>query len=99
MMIQLASNLNRKLTAKQQPEVSIRFIFFDGEEAFVEWGPHDSIYGAKHLADKWAREPYPEGGGDSNQLDRMVSGNYSPRNELIFRMEMENRCKKAISPA
>lgn len=29
------------------------FIFFDGEEAFKEWGPNDSIYGSKHLAEKW----------------------------------------------
>jgi len=27
--------------------------FFDGEEAFGEWTDTDSIYGARHLAEKW----------------------------------------------
>ena len=31
-------------------------IFFDGEEAFVEWSDTDSIYGAKHLAKRWDDE-------------------------------------------
>lgn len=49
------------------------FIFFDGEEAFKEWGPNDSIYGAKHLARVWhnkrtldAREEH------ISELDKMV---------------------------
>lgn len=33
--------------------VGIKIVFFDGEEALKEWGPNDSIYGAKHLASKW----------------------------------------------
>jgi len=28
--------------------------FFDGEEAFHDWTETDSIYGARHLAEKWA---------------------------------------------
>jgi glutaminyl-peptide cyclotransferase len=31
-------------------------IFFDGEEAIVEWTDEDSIYGARHLASKWSNE-------------------------------------------
>lgn len=37
---------------KNQDSLSLKLIFFDGEEAFVNWGPNDSIYGAKHLAHK-----------------------------------------------
>ena len=29
---------------------------FEGEEAFVQWSENDSIYGAKHLAEKWATQ-------------------------------------------
>ncbi len=29
------------------------FVFFDGEEAFVEWSTFDSTYGSRHLAKKW----------------------------------------------
>jgi len=35
---------------------TIQMIFFDGEEAFVNWSNYDSIYGAKHLAAKWELE-------------------------------------------
>lgn len=27
--------------------------FFDGEEALVEWGPDDGLYGSTHLVDRW----------------------------------------------
>jgi len=36
---------------------TIQMIFFDGEEAFENWTSTDSIYGARHLADKWEKEP------------------------------------------
>ncbi|KAL7677619.1 hypothetical protein ACOME3_003855 [Neoechinorhynchus agilis] len=32
------------------PKVGVKLVFFDGEEAFVEWTNTDSIYGAKKLA-------------------------------------------------
>lgn len=55
-------------------DVSLMFIFFDGEEAFEEWGPNDSIYGAKHLAKQWhsKRSVYEGEGNDFSELDRMV---------------------------
>src|SRR4051794_23723275 len=31
-------------------------VWFDGEEAYVEWGPADGTYGSRHLAEKWAAE-------------------------------------------
>ena len=34
----------------------MQLIFFDGEEAFVSWTDTDSIYGARHLAKRWASE-------------------------------------------
>jgi Zn-dependent M28 family amino/carboxypeptidase len=30
--------------------------WFDGEEAFGEWSATDSLYGSRHLAERWARE-------------------------------------------
>ncbi|KAK0094930.1 hypothetical protein PV326_009595 [Microctonus aethiopoides] len=53
-LINLATVMKEQLKQlKRNPEVSLMFIFFDGEEAFKKWGPNDSIYGAKHLAKKW----------------------------------------------
>jgi len=31
-------------------------VFFDGEEAFVQWSDTDSLYGSRHLAGKWAAD-------------------------------------------
>lgn len=49
------------------------FIFFDGEEAFEEWGPNDSIYGAKHLAGEWHNKTTVYGNRKRiSELDKMV---------------------------
>lgn len=50
--------------------VGLMVIFFDGEEAFKEWGPTDSIYGSRHLAQKWAQQNYKNG----KEIQRIVSG-------------------------
>lgn len=35
---------------------SIWLVWFDGEEAFKEWSPADSLYGSRQLAEKWQRD-------------------------------------------
>jgi len=35
-------------------DMTLQLVFFDGEEAFHDWTDTDSIYGARHLAEKWA---------------------------------------------
>lgn len=52
MMLNLAKTMKNILKqARNNQDLSLKLIFFDGEEAFVNWGPNDSIYGAKHLAE------------------------------------------------
>lgn len=34
-------------------EHGLTLAFFDGEEALVEWGPDDGLYGSTHLVDSW----------------------------------------------
>ena len=41
---------------KNRPGYSIWLVWLDGEEAIKRWSDSDSVYGAKHLADKWQRE-------------------------------------------
>ena len=41
------------LLAERTLDHEIRLVFFDGEEAFVEWSERDSLYGSRHLAAKW----------------------------------------------
>ncbi|KAF9469303.1 hypothetical protein BDZ94DRAFT_1152081 [Collybia nuda] len=75
MMLDLAEALNPLLEEREVrleageeededvADTTLQLVFFDGEEAFVEWTDTDSIYGARHLADKWAStylEPHPK---------------------------------------
>jgi glutaminyl-peptide cyclotransferase len=34
----------------------VYLVFFDGEEAYGEWSDTNSLYGSRHLAEKWAGE-------------------------------------------
>jgi glutaminyl-peptide cyclotransferase len=34
----------------------VYLVFFDGEEAFHEWSDTDSLYGSRHLAEKWTAD-------------------------------------------
>lgn len=57
MMLNMAYVLKNYLDINRlNNEISLKFVFFDGEEAFEQWGPTDSIYGARHLAEKWENE-------------------------------------------
>ena len=41
----------------RQPRVDdLYLVFFDGEEAFGEWSASDSLYGSRHVADRWAKD-------------------------------------------
>lgn len=52
MMLNLAKTMKNYLNqVRTNRDLSLKLVFFDGEEAFVKWGPNDSIYGAKHLAE------------------------------------------------
>lgn len=48
-------------------------VFFDGEEAFVEWTNSDSLYGSRHLASRMERTSFMHKGRNLNQLHRIVS--------------------------
>ena len=55
----------------QGSQLTLQFIFFDGEEAFRRWTSTDSIYGSRHLAAKWKDTPYEFQGVRGNTLDRI----------------------------
>ncbi|TRM58588.1 hypothetical protein BD626DRAFT_633857 [Schizophyllum amplum] len=64
-MLDLAETLNPMLESRATrfddgeeddddvADTTLQLIFFDGEEAFHRWTDTDSIYGARHLAEKW----------------------------------------------
>ena len=52
LMLELASQLRQ-----HPPEgASIWLLFTDGEEATVQWTDADSVYGSKHLAERWSKD-------------------------------------------
>uniref|UniRef100_A0A182LYL7 Glutaminyl-peptide cyclotransferase n=1 Tax=Anopheles culicifacies TaxID=139723 RepID=A0A182LYL7_9DIPT len=57
MLITMAAMLEPYLqSAKANTNLGLQFIFFDGEEAFQQWSAQDSLYGARHLAERMERE-------------------------------------------
>ncbi|CAG8579469.1 4005_t:CDS:2 [Paraglomus brasilianum] len=53
MLVDLAHTLDPLLNNHNGSETTLQLIFFDGEEAFIEWSETDSLYGSRHLAAKW----------------------------------------------
>lgn len=53
-------------------DLGLRFIFFDGEEAYVEWGPSDSLYGSRHLAEKWSKQTVPSQCANKNLRNELA---------------------------
>ncbi|EDV40093.1 uncharacterized protein Dana_GF10348, isoform A [Drosophila ananassae] len=66
MLLNLAQVFQEQLLPFTKTKLSLMLLFFDGEEAFQEWGPTDSIYGARHLAKKWHQE------GKLDRIDILV---------------------------
>ncbi|KAI8816323.1 uncharacterized protein EV422DRAFT_546284 [Fimicolochytrium jonesii] len=61
-LVDVAKTLDPFMTASPDPSLTLQIVFFDGEEAFVEWSATDSLYGSRHLAEKW-EATYVMGGG------------------------------------
>ncbi|KAM6153831.1 glutaminyl-peptide cyclotransferase-like protein [Erethizon dorsatum] len=63
LLLELAQALDLLLSrAKQQAApVTLQLLFLDGEEALKEWGPKDSLYGSRHLAQLMASMPHSPG--------------------------------------
>jgi hypothetical protein len=57
----------------QKTDITPQIIFFDGEEAYQQWTETDSLYGARHLADRWQRTLSPHR-SDKNELQTIESG-------------------------
>jgi Zn-dependent M28 family amino/carboxypeptidase len=45
-----------RVLPKQRHRDDLYLVFFDGEEAFHQWTDTDSVYGSRHLADRWASD-------------------------------------------
>lgn len=52
LLLELANQL--RTGNKQRP--SVWLVWFDAEEAFKSWSDEDSLYGSRHLAEKWQKD-------------------------------------------
>ena len=43
-----------KAIAGEPRRDDVYLVWFDGEEAIAQWSDYDSLYGSRHLAEKWA---------------------------------------------
>ncbi|ORX97263.1 hypothetical protein K493DRAFT_180857, partial [Basidiobolus meristosporus CBS 931.73] len=58
-LLDVALALDKLLLNSNKRDVGLEMVFFDGEEAVVSWSLSDSVYGARHLADRWSKTPLP----------------------------------------
>ncbi len=61
-VLELARSFKSLQTAKD-----IYFIFHDGEEAYGEWSETDSLYGSRHLSQRWRKD------GTLARLDALIN--------------------------
>jgi Zn-dependent M28 family amino/carboxypeptidase len=45
-----------KALAHDARKDDVYLVWFDGEEAIAQWSDYDSLYGSRHLAEKWAAD-------------------------------------------
>ena len=58
LLLALARDLSPRLAHRvRRLGITVQLILFDGEEAFEAWTDTDSLYGARHLAERWASTP------------------------------------------
>ena len=54
------SEINIMLSFQGQ-DLTLQFLFFDGEEPFVRWSGNDNTYGSRHLAKVWQEKGLLDG--------------------------------------
>ena len=55
-IMQVYIEITNEIDIFQGSEVTLQFVFFDGEEAFKRWTDTDSLYGSRNLAAVWEEE-------------------------------------------
>jgi len=77
--------LARALTGMVRRD-AVYLVFFDGEEAVVNWTATDSLYGSRHLAEKWQHD------GTLGKLKALINVDMTGDKDLnIVREQSSNR--------
>ncbi|KAM9039176.1 glutaminyl-peptide cyclotransferase-like protein [Sarcophilus harrisii] len=74
LLLELARALDRQLghSKNKGAPVTLQLLFLDGEEALKEWGPEDSLYGARHLAQRMEQTPHGSGTSEIQAIELFV---------------------------
>ncbi|KFM75958.1 Glutaminyl-peptide cyclotransferase, partial [Stegodyphus mimosarum] len=91
MMIHTAKMLDSALKEQKEKnnQLTLQFIFFDGEEAFQRWSRTDSLYGSRHLAERWNRmTPFPHGLNDGRHCASKDYASYLDRMEVMVLLDL-----------
>lgn len=73
-MLEVVSALDKELLSlkEQSVQVTLQLLFLDGEEAFEQWTAIDSLYGARHLAERMAQTQHIHGGTEIQAINLFV---------------------------
>ncbi|XP_015918949.1 glutaminyl-peptide cyclotransferase [Parasteatoda tepidariorum] len=91
MLIHAAKMLHMPLKQKSEKdyELSLQFIFFDGEEAFKRWSKTDSLYGSRHLAEKWNKmKAFPTGLNSGSHCTKKEYVSYLDRMDVMVLLDL-----------
>ncbi|KAG8184728.1 hypothetical protein JTE90_019331 [Oedothorax gibbosus] len=91
MMIHAARMLEGplKMQKEKNNDLTLQFIFFDGEEAFQKWSRTDSLYGSRHLAALWNRmKPFPHALSDGKHCINKDYASYLDRMEVMILLDL-----------
>ncbi|XP_074075368.1 glutaminyl-peptide cyclotransferase-like protein [Macrotis lagotis] len=74
LLLELARALDPQLhhSKNQGAPVTLQLLFLDGEEALKEWGPDDSLYGSRHLAQHMEQTPHGNGISEIQSIEMFV---------------------------
>jgi Zn-dependent M28 family amino/carboxypeptidase len=56
-----------RVVSKMTRPKDVYLVWFDGEESFGEWTDEDSLYGSRHVAEKWAAD------GTLSKIDALIN--------------------------
>lgn len=73
---------------------TLALTFFDGEEALVEWGPDDSLYGSTHLVDSWVESGLARKVSAVFILDMVGDRNLRITDELNSHPQLRSRLRE-----
>ena len=85
MLLNLATTMTT-IFNEQESELAPTLMFFDGEEAMQFWSASDSLYGSRHIANKWDTTSYDSNSDGYCQTETDID--YLDRMEFLYLLDL-----------